>query len=96
MVRETSLEAADFIYPLFVTHGRQVRHPIRSMPGIAQLSVDEAVQEAERAAGLGVPAVILFGIRPAKARLAWKILIQTGLCSRRHGRLKRPCLICWW
>ena len=66
MVRETSLAADDFVYPLFVTHGRGVRKPIASMPGIFQLSVDQAVVEAELAASLGVPAVLLFGIPASK------------------------------
>jgi porphobilinogen synthase len=66
MVRETKVSVDDFIYPLFVTHGRRVRNEIRSMPGIAQLSVDLAVKEAEEAFKLGVPAVILFGIPKKK------------------------------
>ena len=61
MVRETELNPHDFIYPLFVRHG-QGRTPIPSMPGIAQLSVDEAVRETEKAVELDIPAVILFGI----------------------------------
>ncbi|MCP4423795.1 MAG: porphobilinogen synthase [Chloroflexi bacterium] len=65
LARETHLSPADFIYPLFVRHGKQVRQPIPSMPGITQLSVDEAVIEAQKAADLDVTAVILFGI-PAK------------------------------
>lgn len=64
MVRETELNARDFIYPLFVRHGNG-RTEIRSMPGVYQLSVDEAVREAEIAFNLGIPALILFGI-PAK------------------------------
>ncbi len=64
MVRETELNPADFIYPMFVRHGTG-RTNIRSMPGIYQLSVDEAVRETEAAARLGIPAVILFGL-PAK------------------------------
>ena len=52
MVRETQLSAADFIYPLFVTHGRQVRQEIPSMPGVFQLSVDQLAQEAEEAAAI--------------------------------------------
>src|SRR5512145_2244321 len=61
MVRETELNPRDFIYPLFVRHG-QGRSEIRSMPGIYQLSVEEAVREAEAAMNSGVNAVILFGI----------------------------------
>ena len=62
MVRETTLSPADFTYPLFVRHGDGLRRPISSMPGQYQLSVDEAVREAQEAAGLGIPAVLLFGI----------------------------------
>jgi porphobilinogen synthase len=62
MVRETRVSAEDLIYPLFVVHGRKVRNEIQSMPGIAQLSADLALEEAKEAYGLGIPAVILFGI----------------------------------
>ncbi|RPH70890.1 MAG: porphobilinogen synthase [Myxococcaceae bacterium] len=62
MVRETELRPSDFIYPLFVVEGRGVRTPVPSMPGIDNLSVDLAVEEAKRARAVGVPSVILFGI----------------------------------
>jgi porphobilinogen synthase len=62
MVRETELRPSDFIYPLFVVEGRGVRNPVPSMPGIDNLSVDLAVEEAKRARAVGVPGVILFGI----------------------------------
>ena len=65
MVRETSLSPDDFIMPLFVRPGRSVRKEISSMPGNYQLSVDEIVKEARKAADLGVPGIILFGI-PSK------------------------------
>jgi porphobilinogen synthase len=66
MVRETNLAPTDFIYPLFVVSGEGVRRPVGSMPGVFQLSVDEAVKEARAAHDLGVPAVILFGIPDEK------------------------------
>ncbi|MCX6030345.1 MAG: porphobilinogen synthase [Chloroflexi bacterium] len=66
MVQETTLRPADFIYPLFVRHGRDQRVPIKSMPGVAQLTVDRLADEAREIAGLGIPAVILFGIPAAK------------------------------
>ena len=66
MVRETKLSPDDFVYPLFVMHGRNARKEIGSMPGIAQLSVDLAVKEAKEAFDLGIPAVILFGIPKKK------------------------------
>ena len=62
MVRETELRPSDFIYPLFVVEGRGVRKPVPSMPGIDNLSVDLAVEEAKRARSVGVASVILFGI----------------------------------
>ncbi|MBI1294054.1 porphobilinogen synthase [bacterium] len=62
LVRETLLTPADFIYPLFVRSGNGIRNPIKSMPGQFQLSVDQLAREAEEAAELGIPAVLLFGI----------------------------------
>ncbi len=62
MTRETTLTVADFVYPLFVVHGRGVREPITSMPGQSHLSVDEVVKEAKDAAGMGIPAILLFGL----------------------------------
>ena len=66
LVRETRLDPASFVLPLFVRGGEGVRHEITSMPGVFQLSVDEAVREAEMAAGRGVGGVLLFGIPDAK------------------------------
>jgi porphobilinogen synthase len=66
MVRETKVSPDDFIYPLFITHGRKVRNEISSMPGVAQLSVDLAVAEAKEAYDLGIPAILLFGIPKKK------------------------------
>ena len=82
MVRETSLSSDDFIYPLFVTHGKKVRHPIASMPGMAQLSVDQAVVEAEEAAALGVPAVILFGIPAHKDPIGLENFAPDGIVQQ--------------
>ena len=66
LVRETRLTPDCFIYPLFICSGEGVRHEIGSMPGVFQLSVDEAVKEATAARGDGVPAVILFGLPDTK------------------------------
>jgi porphobilinogen synthase len=66
MVRETALAVDDFVYPLFVTHGRGLREPIGSMPGQHRLSVDELVKECKDAAGMGIPAVLLFGLPAEK------------------------------
>jgi porphobilinogen synthase len=66
LVRETQLTADDFIYPLFVCEGTGVRREVASMPGVFQMSVDEAVQEASAAQEDGVPGVLLFGLPSSK------------------------------
>ena len=69
LVRETRLSPADFVYPMFVAHGLDRRVPIKEMPGIDHLSIDHAVQEAGEALGLGIPAVLLFGLPADKDEL---------------------------
>jgi porphobilinogen synthase len=66
LVRETTLHASDFIYPMFIVPGERQRRPVGSMPGVFQLSVDEAAREAEQLARLGIRAIILFGLPPEK------------------------------
>lgn len=66
LVRETHLTPADLVQPLFVRPGKNERRPVRSMPGVFQISVDVAVKEARDLRRLGVPAVILFGVPAAK------------------------------
>ena len=61
-VRETRLSSEQFLYPLFVCEGQKVRRDVPTMPGVFQLSVDEAVKETEAARAEGVPGVLLFGI----------------------------------
>ncbi len=65
MVRETILSVDDLIFPLFVAAGRKIRKEISPMPGVFQLSVENLVKEVKEVRGLGIPAVLLFGI-PAK------------------------------
>ncbi len=65
MVRETKLSVDDLIYPLFAAAGKGIRKEVPSMPGVFNLSVENLVKEAREVAGLGIPAVLLFGI-PAK------------------------------
>ena len=66
LVRETHLTPADFVYPLFIAHGLDRREPIEAMPGVDRLSIDHAVAEAQEAADLGIPAVLLFGLPASK------------------------------
>ena len=62
LTRETSLSVKDLVYPLFVTHGRDVQRPVESMPGVNQLSLDRLPSEIAEVSELGIPAVLLFGI----------------------------------
>ena len=70
LVRETRLSPEDFVYPIFVVAGEDVRNPVASMPGIFQLSINHAVAEALRAQDLGIQAVLLFGIPDQKDEAA--------------------------
>ncbi len=88
MLRETEINAQDFIYPLFVCHGKGQRNPIRSMPGIFQLSVDEAVREAKQAASLQVPAVLLFGIPESKDAVGLENFAADGIVQQAIGAIK--------
>lgn len=85
-MRETRLTPDAFVYPLFVCPGEGVRKEVRSMPGVFNLSVDEAVKEAVEAHALGVPAVILFGLPEKKMRLPRARGMRMALCSRPHAR----------
>lgn len=69
LVRETVLDPGDLVYPMFVAHGLDRREPIAEMPGIDQLSIAHAVQEAGEARARGVPAVLLFGLPASKDEL---------------------------
>lgn len=89
MVAETSLHARDFIYPLFVVEGSQVRNPISSMPGISQFSIDQLMEEANRAFELGVPAVLLFGLPEYKDERGSEAYSENALIGRAVKALKQ-------
>ena len=82
MVRETQLVPDDFIYPLFVTHGRNVKAEIKSMPGVFQWSPDLLAREVEAIAALGIPAVILFGIPAEKDPLGLENFAPDGIVQQ--------------
>ncbi len=89
MVRETRLTPEAFVYPLFVCPGEGVRKEVRSMPGVFNLSVDEAVREAADAHSLGVPAVILFGLPEKKDEVATGAWEENGIVQRAARAIKR-------
>src|SRR5271166_4054597 len=78
MFSETTLTKNDFIYPLFVVEGKSVKKEIGSMPGIYQLSLENAVKECEDTMKLGIPAIILFGIPDHKDELGTEAYAENG------------------
>jgi porphobilinogen synthase len=89
MVRETHLTPGGFVYPMFVCPGEGVRKEVRSMPGVFNLSVDEAVKEAEGVKALGVPAVILFGLPETKDDVATGAWADDGIVQQAARAMKR-------
>jgi porphobilinogen synthase len=88
LVRETSLEPGDLIYPLFICPGKGVRNPVSSMPGVFNLSVDEAVKEAEEVAQLGVSGLLLFGLPESKDEHGTGAWADDGIVQRALRSLK--------
>jgi porphobilinogen synthase len=89
LVRETRLTPEAFVYPMFVRPGEGVRKEVRSMPGVFNLSVDEAVKEAREAHSLGVPAVILFGLPEKKDDVATGAWADDGIVQQAARAMKR-------
>jgi porphobilinogen synthase len=88
-VRETRLTPEGFIYPLFVCPGEGIRKEIRSMPGVFNLSVDEAVKEAREVKALGIPAIILFGLPATKDEKATGAWVDDGIVQQATRAIKR-------
>ncbi|MFQ5682796.1 MAG: porphobilinogen synthase [Candidatus Binatia bacterium] len=88
LVRETSLSPNDLILPLFVGPGKGSAHPVSSMPGVAQLSVDRLVKECQDANHLGIPGVILFGIPEHKDPLGSEAYQDTGIVQQAIRAIK--------
>src|SRR5205823_13531418 len=89
MVRETRLTPENFVYPRFVCPGQGVRKEVRSMPGVFNLSVDEAVKEAQEVHRLGVPSVILFGLPDKKDEVATGAWHENGIVQQAARAIKR-------
>jgi porphobilinogen synthase len=95
MVRETRLSPDNLVQPLFVCPGRGVNNPIKSMPGVAQLSPDLAAREAREIAAAGVPAIILFGLPEHKDAIGSEAWSDSGSVQRAIGEIKEhaPSLV---
>ena len=88
LVRETTLDPGDFVYPLFVVAGEGMRRPVESMPGIEQLSVDRLSEEAREVAALGIKAVLLFGIPATKDPHGLESFAEDGVVQQAIRTLK--------
>ncbi len=98
LVRETTLEPGDLIYPLFLCPGKGVRNAVASMPGVFHLSVDEAVREAEEAAQLGIGGLLLFGLPESKddeGTGAWDEngIVQQGLRALKQSEAAKKLVL---
>jgi porphobilinogen synthase len=98
LVRETTLEPGDLIYPLFICPGEGVRKPVGSMPGVFNLSIDEAVREAEEAASLGIGGLLLFGLPETKDEQgtgAWDEngIVQQGLRALKQSAASKKLVL---
>src|SRR5499427_3532384 len=89
MVAETRLTPDAFVYPMFVCPGEGVRREVRSMPGVFNLSVDEAVKEAREVHSLGVASLILFGLPDRKDEVATGAWAQDGIVQQATRAIKR-------
>jgi porphobilinogen synthase len=89
LVRETRLSPESLVYPMFVCPGEGVRKEVRSMPGVFNLSVDEAVKDARGTYSLGVPAIILFGLPEKKDEVATGAWAEDGIVQQAARAIKR-------
>lgn len=89
MVRETELSTKDFIYPLFVVPGKNVKREISSMPGVYQMSIDQTIRECEEVYKLGIPAVIFFGIPESKDEVGSGGYDEHGIVQEALRAVKR-------
>ena len=91
LVSETQLSASQLVLPMFVRSGRRIRRPISAMPGVCQLSVDEALKQAAEAHQAGVPAVLLFGIPDIKDEKASGAYASKGIVQQAVRAMKKEC-----
>ena len=88
LVRETSVSTDDFIYPLFVRSGEGIKTEVSSMPGVFQMSIDEAIKECETLKSLGLFSIILFGIPDVKDSVGSDALCEHGIIAQAIREIK--------
>jgi porphobilinogen synthase len=89
LVQETRIAPSQLVWPLFVTHGEGLRRPVASLPGVAQLSIDQLVKDAARAASLGLGGIILFGIPASKDATGSEAYDDQGIVQQAIRAVKR-------
>ena len=89
LVQETHLNIHDFIYPLFVKSGTNIKKEISSMPGVFQMSIDEVLKECEELQKLGLNSIILFGIPEVKDSIGSDALCEHGIIAKAIGEIKK-------
>ena len=89
LARETRLSPKEFVYPMFVTHGHGVRDAIEPMPGCYQMSLDVMSEEVDEVAGLGIPAVLLFGLPAEKDPLGTEGYDPEGIVQEAVRAIKK-------
>src|SRR5271154_490868 len=88
LVRETRLTPESLVYPLFICPGTGIRKEVRSMPGVFNLSIDEAVKEVRETRALGVLSILLFGLPETKDELATGAWSEDGIVQRATREIK--------
>lgn len=91
MVSESALDAGDLIYPMFIDENIEKRMPVKSMPGMERLPLEDAAAEAAEVSGLGIPAVILFGIPSRKDETGACAYAQGNVIERSIKSIKKKC-----
>ena len=89
LVRETELNVRDFVYPLFIVHGNQVKEEISSMPGVYHLSIDELAREVEELSRLGIKSILLFGLPATKDEFGTEDYAENGIVQQGIRATKR-------
>ena len=92
---ETVLRKEDFIYPIFVVEGENVKNPVNSMPGVYQMSLDLLAVEIDEVVSLGIPSVILFGVPASKDALGSQAYAEEGIVQKaiRFVKERHPELV---
>ena len=89
LLQETHLSVNDFIYPLFIRSGEKIKNEVASMPGVYQMSIDEAIKECDELKSLGIKAIILFGIPDVKDSVGSEAMCEHGIIARAVREIKK-------